>query len=168
LKGLDHENIVKFVGITVEPNVSLVMEFVDGCDLNKYLHFKKKVFCTKEAIAILHQIAVVLEYLHSKNIVHGDIKSANVVMYGANKVKLTDFGISTILKNQSNLTTTNTRATSTRYGNGLMTSGASKSQNTLHTLQRVGTPVYMAKGRWLRFNFAFNQLCTNQQFIRDV
>jgi len=96
-----------------------------------------------------------LEYLHSKNIVHGDIKSANVVMYGANKVKLTDFGISTILKNQSNLTTTNTRATSTRYGNGLMTSGASKSQNTLHTLQRVGTPVYMAKGRWLRFNFAF-------------
>jgi tRNA A-37 threonylcarbamoyl transferase component Bud32 len=154
IKKLDHANIVKFVGITVHPQISLVMEYVDGHDLNKYLHFKKKMFTEREAVSVLHQIGLSLEYLHSQDIIHGDIKSANIVRYGDNKMKLTDFGISKVLNKQSStntLMTSNHRTTSTRYGMGIMSSGTAHSHNTLHTLQRVGTPVYMAPGKSVLF-----------------
>ncbi|XP_065673216.1 uncharacterized protein LOC136090459 isoform X2 [Hydra vulgaris] len=54
----------------------------------------KGVFDEKTASEKSFQILVGLEYLHNKNIVHRDIKSANILLDLYGNCKLADFGIS--------------------------------------------------------------------------
>lgn len=41
----------------------------------------------------LHSIVSALAYIHSKKIIHRDLKAANVLLTQENKVKLSDFGL---------------------------------------------------------------------------
>ena len=49
--------------------------------LEQWLFEKKKVFTAEEIYRIGSQIFEVLEYLHSRSVVHGDISAANVLLY---------------------------------------------------------------------------------------
>lgn len=49
------------------------------------------------------RILVCVEYIHSKNIVHGDIKLSNVVIGKCGAVKVIDFGYSTMLSRPDEL-----------------------------------------------------------------
>lgn len=44
------------------------------------------------------QIAITLEYIHGRKVLHRDIKVSNIFLTGNNTVKLGDFGISKILE----------------------------------------------------------------------
>jgi serine/threonine protein kinase len=44
------------------------------------------------------QIIDIIEYMHSMNVYHGDIKPGNVLLYLNNKIKFIDFGTSLIFK----------------------------------------------------------------------
>ncbi|RUS85924.1 hypothetical protein EGW08_006327, partial [Elysia chlorotica] len=46
------------------------------------------------------QVADAVHYLHSKNIVHGDIKPANILLSGEDQAVLSDFGLSKCVPNQ--------------------------------------------------------------------
>lgn len=45
------------------------------------------------------QICLALQYIHSRKVLHRDIKSSNIFLTGNNTVKLGDFGISRVLTN---------------------------------------------------------------------
>lgn len=76
------------------------MEYMRGGDFG---HLLEQVGAFDEPIAkyYLGQIILALEYLHSKNIVHRDMKPDNILMDGEGRIKLTDFGLSEVgLKQQ--------------------------------------------------------------------
>ncbi|MCX7638691.1 MAG: protein kinase [Cyclobacteriaceae bacterium] len=64
---------------------------------------------------VLYQVANALDYLHSKKILHQDIKPDNVLISDEGKYLLTDFGISSRLRNTLRKSTSSTQALTLAY-----------------------------------------------------
>jgi len=69
----------------------IAMEFIDGETLED--RSKKGPMPLEEAVRIVTQAAQALEAAHEKNIVHRDIKSANIMLTTKGNVKVLDFGL---------------------------------------------------------------------------
>lgn len=93
LSGLKHPAIPELLGvINNRQGYYYVLEYKEGLTLEQWLFERKKVFTSEEIYGIGLQIFEVLEYLHSRNVVHGDISVANVT-YDGEKTALLDFGL---------------------------------------------------------------------------
>lgn len=127
MKQLSHPNIVQYYGsLEDKEQLVIVMEFVNGCSLNQVIHrFGPSVSLETMRQWVL-QIVSGIQYLHSRGIVHRDIKGANVLLSTEGVVKLVDFGCSKYLGGD--------HAAASQNGS-FQTSGCS-------TL--VGTPYWMA------------------------
>src|SRR5262245_4154271 len=86
----------------------LVMEFVPGTTLAARLSVG--TVSEEEALALGLQIAEALESAHEQGIVHRDLKPANVMVTGAGRVKILDFGIALLRAERDRATTGGTRA----------------------------------------------------------
>ncbi|TDZ33002.1 Serine/threonine-protein kinase PLK4 [Colletotrichum spinosum] len=96
---LRHESIVKLYGGDAR-YLSLYMEHVDAKDLSAKGVWRNHMDQTftgdrTDAFTILRDISGALHYLHSKNLVHNDIKPANILYSPARGAVLCDFGLST-------------------------------------------------------------------------
>lgn len=74
-----------------QPSPFIVMEYIEGETLDARI--KKGPMKLEEAVRIAQQIAEALKLAHSKNIVHRDIKSANVMLAADGTAKVLDFGL---------------------------------------------------------------------------
>src|SRR5512143_1860663 len=83
IASLNHTNVCHLYD--VGPNY-LVMEFVEGDDLNGPLDFDA-------ALPIIRQLIDGIEAAHEKNIVHRDLKPANIKITHDGVVKILDFGL---------------------------------------------------------------------------
>jgi mitogen-activated protein kinase kinase kinase 3 len=91
---LEHPNIIKFFGSEVlNDTLFIYLEYIPGGSI-KYLLNKYGNFSSKIIKIYLKQILDGLEYLHSKGVVHRDIKSANILVDLKGNIKLSDFGVS--------------------------------------------------------------------------
>lgn len=98
LKTLSHTNVVQYIGfIPTDQHLNIVLEFAENGSLMSTLKafgaFPEKLvasFCIK--------ILRGLEYLHDNDVVHCDLKAANILTTKTGDVKLTDFGVSLNLK----------------------------------------------------------------------
>ncbi|ALX27422.1 hypothetical protein GMAR_ORF47 [Golden Marseillevirus] len=88
----EHENIVTFVGACYQkPNICLVTVLQTPGDLGKVLASDTRLdMATKRKI--LFGVCNGLNFLHSKNILHRDIKSSNVLVDERWNAKISDFG----------------------------------------------------------------------------
>jgi serine/threonine-protein kinase len=105
---LQHPNIVQVFDYgQSEESYYIVMEFVDGTDLRRYLK-RHGVLQVDRAVAIAHDVALGLGAAHRLGIVHRDVKPQNVMLNESGLVKLTDFGIASMYKDveAERLTTT--------------------------------------------------------------
>eukprot|EP00271_Cylindrocystis_brebissonii_P004419 TRINITY_DN1606_c0_g1_i3.p1 TRINITY_DN1606_c0_g1~~TRINITY_DN1606_c0_g1_i3.p1 ORF type:complete len:418 (+),score=57.59 TRINITY_DN1606_c0_g1_i3:239-1492(+) len=96
LGNLAHENLVYLIGYCAErADRLLVYEFVSRGSLDDHLDFDPQVPCLswQNRIKIAVHAARGLEHLHSQNIIHRDIKAANILIDQNYCAKLTDFGI---------------------------------------------------------------------------
>ena len=96
LRDLDHPFIIKLFYVYETPTcIYLILEYSPYGDLYKRIS-QKKNFTEKDSIAFTRNIFEVLEYLHSKSIVHRDIKLENIIMTSEYDYtfKLIDFGLS--------------------------------------------------------------------------
>ncbi|KAG0672109.1 Meiosis-specific serine/threonine-protein kinase mek1 [Maudiozyma exigua] len=119
---LNHPNIIKvyYTSMDLNNNLYIFQDLATGGDLFSYL---AKTDCLTaipetEALLIVYQILLALKYLHSRGIVHRDLKLDNILLESpepCTRITIADFGIA------KNLTSTNGR---------------------MHTV--VGTPEYCA------------------------
>ena len=81
---LRHPNIVQVHDFdTVENDPYLVMEYVDGPSLSKYLnslHEKNERLELPQVIRLMNAVAGALQYAHNNNVVHRDIKPGNILL----------------------------------------------------------------------------------------
>ncbi|CAH8559957.1 unnamed protein product [Schistosoma intercalatum] len=100
LKALEHPHIVRMLDFTWDASfVYIIMEFCGGGDLSRYLRLKRRL---DELLVqrFLQQLALALQYLKSKNIVHMDLKPQNILLTSINNpsLKLADFGFAQCIK----------------------------------------------------------------------
>jgi len=81
---LRHPNIVQVHDFdTVENDPYLVMEYVDGPSLSKYLnnlHEKNGRLELQQVVRLMNAVAGALQYAHNNNVVHRDIKPGNILL----------------------------------------------------------------------------------------
>ncbi|KAF3482415.1 MAP kinase kinase kinase Ste11/SteC [Arthroderma uncinatum] len=127
LQGLQHENIVQYLGTSTDDQyLNIFLEYVPGGSiatmLKQYNTFQEPLIRN-----FVRQILAGLEYLHSRDIIHRDIKGANVLVDNKGGIKISDFGISKRVE------------ASTMLG-----SGAKGPSNHLHRPSLQGSVYWMA------------------------
>ena len=76
------------------------MNYIPGGELFKLLQKQTRI-SEKQTMFYTFNLAIAIQYLHSHNIIYRDLKSENVLIDEKGYLVLTDFGISKILKDQS-------------------------------------------------------------------
>lgn len=95
LSAVRHPNIVQYLGVHQDPDTYLpviLMELMDD-SLTHFLESSAKPIPYHIQIDISHDIALALVFLHSNGIVHRDVSSNNVLLFGNVRAKVTDFGM---------------------------------------------------------------------------
>ena len=98
LKKVSHKNIIKYYSSFLEKNIlCIIMEYAELGDLYSLIkHYKKhsKFFSELDLWKISSEILSGLDYLHSHNIIHRDIKCLNLFITKDLHIKIGDLGVS--------------------------------------------------------------------------
>lgn len=93
-KNTRHDNIVLFLGFCMEGDTfGIVMSPCKGKSLHYLLHEKKERIELSAVLSISQQICQGVSYLHTKKILHKDLRSKNIFVESKHKVVITDFGL---------------------------------------------------------------------------
>lgn len=109
LTEVDCETIVKIQGAWHKENrIGLIIEYMDMGSLEIFFTRKFKCIVIPENVlaAFAFQILWGLCYLHYANKMHRDIKPANILLSSKGEVKLSDFGIATLMNETAKMTAT--------------------------------------------------------------
>lgn len=89
-----HPGIVRFLNTDEYSGIPfLVTEYLDGIRLDEWRSRERsRIDQWEQATKIGRQIAVTLDFLHTRGFVHGDIKPSNVIITHSGIAKLIDFG----------------------------------------------------------------------------
>jgi len=94
---LQHPNIVTIYDAGQEgADVYIAMEYVEGASLQQRLD-ETPILPLPRGLGIFRQACKGLAYAHTQNVVHRDVKPANMMLTGAGVVKLTDFGLAAVV-----------------------------------------------------------------------
>ena len=110
LSKLSCKYIVKYYGSFIDEdyNLNIIMEYCDSGDLNSFIcNLKKenKYLTEKEIWFYFIQISLGLAYIHSKNILHRDLKPMNIFLTNKNQIKIGDLGVAKLLSTNTNAQT---------------------------------------------------------------
>ncbi|KAI3817915.1 hypothetical protein L1987_11715 [Smallanthus sonchifolius] len=127
-----------FYSFTCKENLYLVMEFLNGGDLFSLL---RTLGCLEESMARVYiaEVVLALEYLHSLNIIHRDMKPDNLLIGPDGHIKLSDFGLSKVglINSTEDLSGTSGSRAPIYWENEVTTENGQKQSV-------VGTPDYLA------------------------
>lgn len=97
MRKVRHKNVVQFIGAcTRPPNLCIVTEFMSGGSVYDYLHKQKGMFKLPTVIRVAIDVSKGMDYLHQNNIIHRDLKAANLLMDEHEVVKVADFGVARV------------------------------------------------------------------------
>jgi serine/threonine protein kinase len=104
----ENNNITKYYGCYLDgPQVWIVMDFANGGSVRTLMKcMKGGVLEERWMVIIMREVLIALAYLHKSNVIHRDIKTANVLVQSTGKVMLCDFGVSALLSTSQSKRTT--------------------------------------------------------------
>ncbi|XWS50683.1 hypothetical protein CRYUN_Cryun12cG0107400 [Craigia yunnanensis] len=133
-----------FYSFTCKENLYLVMEYLNGGDLFSLL---RNLGCLDEDMGRVYiaEVVLALEYLHSLNVIHRDLKPDNLLIGQDGHLKLTDFGLSKV----GLIDSTDDLSGPSLGSSGFLEDDEHKEETSLKREQRqkhsvVGTPDYLA------------------------
>lgn len=108
MKTTSHPNIVKLLQVIDDLKYDKILLILEYCkygelDWKHYNHYYQKYY-SKSKLSInkiLRDVVSGLDYLHFMKIIHRDLKPSNLLIDEFNVVKISDFGVSLILQNNS-------------------------------------------------------------------
>lgn len=95
---IHHPNVCQLLGFTKEP-FQIVMEYFENGNLREYM--QRRDPSPLERVGYVVDILRGLTYLHSRHpeqVVHRDLKPENLLVSNSGRIKIADFGLSTILR----------------------------------------------------------------------
>ncbi|KAM1318351.1 hypothetical protein ACFX14_003671 [Malus domestica] len=108
MRKVRHKNVVQFIGAcTKHPSLCIVTEYMSGGSVYDYLHKQKGVFKLPSLLKVAIDVSKGMTYLHQNNIIHRDLKAANLLMDENEVVKVADFGVARV-NSQSGVMTSET------------------------------------------------------------
>ncbi|MDY6797120.1 MAG: serine/threonine-protein kinase [Actinomycetota bacterium] len=94
---LTHAHVLTVHDIVVSGDRQfIVMEYLEGKTLREIL--AERIFSAEEVLSIAPMISDALDYAHSKEIIHRDVKPDNIFVLENGNIKVADFGIAKMLK----------------------------------------------------------------------
>ncbi|KAL7737761.1 hypothetical protein ACLKA6_006151 [Drosophila palustris] len=95
LKRCQHENIVRLREVVVGKSLDSIFLVMDFCeqDLASVLDNMSQPFTESEVKCITLQVLRALKYMHSRFIIHRDLKVSNLLMTDKGSIKVADFGL---------------------------------------------------------------------------
>ncbi|KAF9646470.1 kinase-like protein [Thelephora ganbajun] len=97
-KRLNHPNVLPFLGVTIAP-LQLISEWMPGGTLPDYI----KNNSDADRLALLSEVAEGLCYLHSCNVIHGDLKGLNILVDDSGHTRIADFGLAMVTQNPDSM-----------------------------------------------------------------
>ncbi len=96
-RSLSHPNICHILDFGADQDsLYIIMEFLDGQTVAQLIDLAGKIE-PHRAVQIVREVADALAHAHDKGIVHRDVKPANIIVLRTGQVKLTDFGVASVL-----------------------------------------------------------------------
>ncbi|KAJ0085298.1 hypothetical protein Patl1_09466 [Pistacia atlantica] len=97
MRKVRHKNVVQFIGACSRPpKLCIVTEFMSGGSMYDFLQKQKGGFKLPSLLRIAIDISMGMNYLHQNNIIHRDLKAANLLMDENGVVKIADFGVARV------------------------------------------------------------------------
>ena len=98
MRGLCHPSVTKILEtFECENYMLIIMEYISGGNLQNFVKKRRKL-CEKTAKILFRQIIQGIRYIHSRGIVHRDIKLENILLDLNNIIKICDFGVGKLIK----------------------------------------------------------------------
>ncbi|KZF21127.1 Pkinase-domain-containing protein [Xylona heveae TC161] len=105
MKDSKHKNIVNFMdSFLLRGDLWVVMEYMEGGSLTDVVTYN--IMSEGQISAVCKEVLNGLQHLHSKGVIHRDIKSDNILLSMEGNIKLTDFGFCAQINESHNKRTT--------------------------------------------------------------
>jgi len=100
LASLEHPNIARLLdaGTTEEGLSYFVMEYVEGEIISEYC--AQRGLTTRERLELFRHVSAAVSYAHQRLVVHRDLKPSNMLVTREGELKLLDFGIAKLLRDE--------------------------------------------------------------------
>lgn len=104
LSRMDHPHIISYYDSFEEDGILMIeMEYADGGTLAQFLAKQEDYLKEPDIMYMFEQMLSAVAYLHDNNVLHRDLKTANIFLTREQHVKIGDFGISKIMGTETRL-----------------------------------------------------------------
>lgn len=92
LLDLKHDNLIPLLGCSVRDSKVILWKGVNGVPLWGYVRNPGNVLTPRQVLAWARQLASALAYLHSQQIIHGGVKTSNLILDREQQLLVKDYG----------------------------------------------------------------------------
>lgn len=109
LASLSHPSIVEVYDVNFDGMPKfMVMEYIDGITLKEYMETADGPLSWTDSVHFTIQILRALQHAHARGVIHRDIKPHNIMLFTDGTVKVMDFGIAKIAREEVKSSTEHT------------------------------------------------------------